>query len=869
MLKLKKFISLWSFLIVFIVVIISFIKVITSDIQFSHKGIFIYQKPFPWLNYIVETSLKKSLSKLLNKYKEVGLPPRLIYINSQNEKKLLEATPNSTKNWVRASIYYNDKLKNIRLRYGGDNPINWLLEKKRIRIKSNKLELFDTKRYLEYFPLNISNLYSYEIMSALGLISNHIGLVEVYINGISKGIFHEKRVINESFIRQNKIMPINVYKGENHAAEKNLTLNSNLFENPFLWSKVSIFNQFKDQDRRDLKLFLSKLKSINTKKDIDITINDYIDLKKFSKHQAYYVLTQNYNQLWFHNMRLMIDPWKGQIDFIEIDPFISNQIGSRFQFDLYSNDLVSFLSQSSEFNFLKYNELWKIINDEILTSTFKKIDKDLSKIIISSDRDPDLNRKKIIEDMDNVKDILEQNQKTIKEKFLSKPNSSWANTENYFSLQIDDIVPISNLELEFKKEIPEWIAIDLNNNKIADKNELIKFEFENSKIKIPLSLFANRTRSSDFENDINHLSEMKIVKTRFNFIISKKLKPIKVNAENIFSNQKFNVEKIQYISASLPNKYNYPIGNIFNENSSKNIETLSGNIVVNENKIYENFVSILPGTTFQIAPKKNLIFKNKLIAKGTENQPIVFRKQGDENWGTIALVGTKTSGSVLKNVKFYGGSGGNFEQYRFTSTLSLHNTSNISLDKSEFYNNKIYDDVIHVIYCEDIKLNNLIIKNSYGDSIDVDISKNIKILNSKFINSGNDSIDFMESSGLVKNNYISKSGDKGVSVGENSVVNFENNFFENNIIAIAVKDKSYSNVKKNKFKNNNIHISAYPKNWRYGGGGNVDIVDSDFISISKNNFEEFQNSKIEISNSNFSGEKNFLKKEMAISKNDK
>ena len=101
---------------------------------------------------------------------------------------------------------------------------------------------------------------------------------------------------------------------------------------------------------------------------------------------------------------------------------------------------------------------------------------------------------------------------------------------------------------------------------------------------------------------------MKIVKTRFNFIISKKLKPIKVNAENIFSNQKFNVEKIQYISASLPNKYNYPIGNIFNENSSKNIETLSGNIVVNENKIYENFVSILPGTTFQIAPK-NLILK--------------------------------------------------------------------------------------------------------------------------------------------------------------------------------------------------------------------------------------------------------------------
>ena len=55
-------------------------------------------------------------------------------------------------------------------------------------------------------------------------------------------------------------MPINVYKGENHAAEKNLTLNSNLFENSSLWSKISIFNQFEEQDKTDLNLFLSKLK---------------------------------------------------------------------------------------------------------------------------------------------------------------------------------------------------------------------------------------------------------------------------------------------------------------------------------------------------------------------------------------------------------------------------------------------------------------------------------------------------------------------------------------------------------------------------------------------------------------------------------
>ena len=89
-------------------------------------------------------------------------------------------------------------------------------------------------------------------MSALGLISNHIGLVEVYINGISKGIFHEKRVINESFIRQNKIMPINVYKGENHAEKFNTKFK--LIRKSILWSKVSIFSSLKTK-MKDLKLF--------------------------------------------------------------------------------------------------------------------------------------------------------------------------------------------------------------------------------------------------------------------------------------------------------------------------------------------------------------------------------------------------------------------------------------------------------------------------------------------------------------------------------------------------------------------------------------------------------------------------------------
>ena len=87
--KFKKLISFWSIGVLLIIIFISFLKVINSDIKLAHQGIFIYQKPFSWVKYHLTTSLKKSYSKLFNKYKETGLPQRLLFINSQYEKKLL------------------------------------------------------------------------------------------------------------------------------------------------------------------------------------------------------------------------------------------------------------------------------------------------------------------------------------------------------------------------------------------------------------------------------------------------------------------------------------------------------------------------------------------------------------------------------------------------------------------------------------------------------------------------------------------------------------------------------------------------------------------------------------------------------------
>ena len=78
-------------------------------------------------------------------------------------------------------------------------------------------------------------------------------------------------------------------------------------------------------------------------------------------------------------------------------------------------------------------------------------------------------------------------------------------------------------------------------------------------------------------------------------------------------------------------------------------------------------------------------------------------------------------------------------------------------------NNSKYDDLMHIIYSNNIQVINSNFLNAYRDAIDVDVSKNILFKNSNIKDSGNDGIDFMESSAQLEKVSILSSGDKGIS----------------------------------------------------------------------------------------------------------
>ena len=133
-------------------------------------------------------------------------------------------------------------------------------------------------------------------------------------------------------------------------------------------------------------------------------------------------------------------------------------------------------------------------------------------------------------------------------------------------------------------------------------------------------------------------------------------------------------------------------------------------------------------------------------------------------WGTVALHGPKTGKSLLSHLVLENGSGKIVDHVHYIAMLSIHEAKDVEFRNLTLRNNSAFDDMMHVIYSDNIRLRDCRFENAYSDGLDVDISE-IRIHGCKIINSGNDAIDLMSSRALIEGALLQGSGDKGVSDG--------------------------------------------------------------------------------------------------------
>ena len=705
----------------------------------------------------------------------------------------------------------------------------------------------------------------------LGLLVSDVRLVELFVNGKSAGIYMEKERLNESFLRRNKIMPINLYKGEaSRNSEKKIGLELNLDQNPGLWRKISFYNNVDEHDYSDLIRISKDIRNAENSPDYLNRILRFENTDLFARASILEILMNSMIANYDHNRRLAIDVWSGILHIIPHDITYkrekiseeksSLQYQQSFQTENSATNLFYVINQSSNFLNAKYETLFKVVKEEKI---FDKIIQDLenlkAKYLISQKRDLGKIQRKYVDyevfwtgpdeneqSFNNLINSLKFREKQILSLLKKDPECSWSNNKEGFEVKIQGIIPISNLLVKFDNESPEWIALDYNNNQVLDEEDKYFYKKKNGNFEIDIKLFANRISSKSGPYD--YIWTLSTAKTRFTFFTENNKKP----SELITLNDHSKKELILNYDESLA--VNPSINNIaIIKNDNKKINILSGNIFLEEDLIVKDETKILDGTTFTMNEGVSIIFENKVKAIGSKEKPIIFKKNdAATKWGTVALHGAKTDGSLFENIIIENASGKSVNGINYFASLSVHSAKNIKFDNILIKNNSSFDDMMHIIYSDNIQVINSNFSNAYKDAIDVDISKNISFQNIKITNSGNDGIDLMESNAQLNQVNILYSSDKAVSVGENSQVLINDSIFSSNNYGVASKDLSKAIIKNSLLENNKIQLGVYKKNWRYGGSGIIEVTNSKIIAV-ENYIKADEMGKISVLSSEITG----------------
>ena len=810
----------------------------------------VHIQPINWPLYLAEIKLKE-IWRALSDSGTVGLPQVRLYLPRNSAAALMDDIPDSTKIYRPAFVRLrNGSLERVQIRYRGDNPLNWLFEKKSIRLKFRKSRLRDGIRTFNFLSAQstsqLDEYISYELARLVGIAAPRSRPVELFINDSSRGIHIETEHLGESFVRNRNIMPVNIYKGEQYNADLVPGTERHLFENPAVWSKVATYNRLPEQDYSDLQKLFNTMRLSENDPAAFSRLKEILPISEWAKFAAYQVLVQSNHNTSKHNMRLISDVWRGQIFPLPYDTGISYAdllTPASQPLDFASNDILRSLHQASEFLDRKYLELGDAVRKR---SVYKRMQQRLQKLMkplqISVERDIYLAKLKYYSKIPSDALTPKSQKKSLTERIIqlgametwiaenlgADPEVYWQTADNRLLVVIDGYVPAHGLKIEGS------IPANVETSKVRSRDfpgvDIPTVRLDSALI-LETALFANRIESFPPKNVIYRVGTLRPQATRFEFVLPRGIEISGLKIHNRFSGEWIDATH-RPTNGFPPTALNRPVSKAVL--SETNI--WSGEIQIDRDRVVRDPVKIMAGTEIRLAPGASLVFRQKLTAIGRADSPIRILPLAEgpqaEPWGTIALQGNETRGSHLRHVEIIGGSGDNIQAIPYTGMLSIHQTADVVLEDLYLGPNYIEDDTLHLVYVDNAIIRNLTVENAFGDGVDIDISKVI-FDGGRVIRSKNDGIDLMSSNAIITGMEISTSGDKGVSVGERSNALVHNTTLRQNKIGIESKDKSHVTLVHADLRRNAQDLNAYKKNWRYGGGGTIETYVTRFSTTAQ------------------------------------
>ncbi len=769
-----------------------------------------------------------------------GLKQIFLFLPEANEERLNSHLPYSGRNYVEARLLYPDGgVYNVEVKYRGDFIWHWAFYKKSLRIKTKKKRLFEGMRAFNLIaPKNtslINNALGYKLAGMMGLLAPRSDMANLWINGKNRGVFLLVEQISESTLRQNARMPGDLYSGELVARDRYRGIVNNVFHHPRLWNKVAVNNHYPVDSYRPIEKFTELLSTPRQGKISPPAGGELARLlapDTWGRFFAFETLTQSYHYDNAHNWRLYYDPARSTFEPMVWDPNSWHTLwlpasGQEAQPDILTSHLHEALLSTPEFLLARQ----KAISDFFTSGTDRRFLEEAQQLIkLSSydvDRDPNLVRhfahfEPAIakREMNKLHTIIGELFDDIRSAYLEKtlPIEYADLNGNSSKVQVSVAGRQPPVALRFDYESPPAgpIRVQLNQEQ---QNQVTGVDVSNLASIRGNSVFVELPLLANFSPD------RMTSKRRLRF----KLSPARYNfhLEGISPDNRL-LDLYTFFGNDVPQRGNRTTPQVDITNTYAltpqpvlSPEVWQGQVTIKEARLVTRDLIIRPGTTISFMEHASLILEGRLLADGTADQPIKFASAtaNQSPWGAVILRGEKANGSTIRHCEFSSGSGYKSDLFEYSAMLSIHDVSEVLIEGCFFHDSQIVDDMVHTVYSE-VTFRNSRFENAAFDALDVDIGKSI-LDGCTFRNSGNDALDLMSSRVVVANSRIHGSQDKGISVGEGTVLFAVNNYVSGNQVGVQSKDRSHAHLYNVTLRNNDVALDAYPKNWRYGVGGTI------------------------------------------------
>ncbi|MEO2043721.1 MAG: CotH kinase family protein, partial [Nitrospinaceae bacterium] len=500
--------------------------------------------------------------------------------------------------------------------------------------------------------------------------------VRLFINGDYKGVYIYLSQVNESLLRQHKVMPGSIYFGDSAALNERGV--RNLWDKAGFWVKKSSRNAEQKHNREDINFFIAAQHQQDEKAFYDSFVN-YFDQEKYNTFIAIDRIVGTSHHDYGHNHKVYFDPYKGKFEPIEWDV---REWTAKKDKDISANPLLLRLKNNPILDAEIDRKAFSILNaynKDFFSNEMDRIIKDVWN---------DLSR-------DHLKDNAIINHKIsstwVSIPFTMKEYKSW--------MAIDKL--LINKRIDILQNLYESTTLSYSREKISNDKFLIKIKVDgeapatlalgdnielvgrlpwnlDSKPTKNIRLYPGRKfikdgreRHSELlgRDDVINVPQYYeiIVKaedpssfkslTATNYITGK---PVTVKMENVI---------IEYDDAVIHPK------DIINR--KKQSVNFSGTVKITETLEFDEYtnVSISAGTTFHIDKGKSLFFYGKVVALGTKEKPIKFMSADlNKPWGIVAVHGKSTKGSIFNYVEFENGSTDSHRLINYTAPFNIHDT---------------------------------------------------------------------------------------------------------------------------------------------------------------------------------------------------